>query len=134
MSSDHYPNVSVERTRQLDIGVEELWDHITDGMSGWMGGDVEIDVRVGGVITMQSPGAPEVWGIVEDVEPGRRLQWVWRTDDGLPTLVEIEIEGDSETSEITIRETLLEWQIIEIEPRWLDGPDIVAGTSARLAA
>jgi hypothetical protein len=50
--------------------------------------------------------------------PGRRLQWSWRTDDGLPTQVEIELEPAEDGSALTVRETLLPWTITGPPPQW----------------
>jgi uncharacterized protein YndB with AHSA1/START domain len=129
-------DVTVERSVVLSAAPETVWDHLSDGelLSGWMDGDVTIDARRGGSIRMARPGAPDVWGGVEDVVPGRRLQWCWRTDDGLPTMVEIEVEPAGEGSRVTVRETLLPWQVTEAPPRWMPGGSLEARVGTLLAA
>jgi uncharacterized protein YndB with AHSA1/START domain len=83
---------------------------------------VEIDARSGGSITMNPEDGPEIWGTIEEVVPGRRLQWSWRTDDGLPTQVEIELEPVDDGTALTVRETLLPWTITGLPPQWETTP------------
>lgn len=114
MAEPEFP-VSVERTVRFESEPDQIWSHIIEGplISEWMGGPTSIDPRVGGRIefTPDSNG-PLVWGTVEDAVDMKRIQWSWRTDEGLPTLVEIELEdlGDG-TTEMTVRETMLPWHI-----------------------
>jgi uncharacterized protein YndB with AHSA1/START domain len=114
---------AVERSVELAASAQTIWDHVTRGelLGAWMDGDVVIDARRGGAIRMTRPGAPDVWGVVEDITPGHRLQWCWRTDDGLPTMVEIELCPAPGTTTLTVRETLLPWRSIELPPQWTDG-------------
>jgi uncharacterized protein YndB with AHSA1/START domain len=71
---------------------------------------------------MTPDNGPVVWGTIEEVLPGRRLQWSWRTDDGLPTQVEIELEPTDGGTALTVRETLLPWRTTGLPPRWIDPP------------
>ncbi|HSJ83647.1 MAG TPA: SRPBCC family protein [Acidimicrobiia bacterium] len=117
-------DVAVERAITLPADPDSVWEHLTDGnlVGDWMGGDVEIEARPGGRITMTPEDGSVVWGTVEEIIPGRRLQWSWRTDDGLPTQVEIEIEPSEEGTDLTVRETLLPWKTSGLPPRWVDPP------------
>lgn len=112
--------IAVERTVTLPAEPDLVWDHLTEGVlvADWMGGEVDIDPRAGGAITMTPEEGPEIWGTVEEVIPGRRLQWSWRTDDGMPTQVEIELEPVDDGTALTVRETLLPWTITGLAPRW----------------
>ena len=56
------------------------------------------------------------WGTVEEVIPAERLQWSWRTDEGLPTLVEIELAPTDTGTTLTVRETLLPWTVGGLPP------------------
>jgi uncharacterized protein YndB with AHSA1/START domain len=125
-------DLAVERHVTLPADPAVVWEHLTDGdlVADWMGGDVEIDPRPGGAITMTPEKGPTVWGTVEEVVPGRRLQWSWRTDDGLPTQVEIELEPAEDGSALTVRETLLPWTITGLPPQWGGPPFPVAFLSA----
>ncbi|MFZ0492935.1 MAG: SRPBCC domain-containing protein [Acidimicrobiia bacterium] len=114
-------DIAIERDVVLAASPEKVWEHMTDGelVSRWMGGSVTLDLRVGGAIRMISPDAPDVWGSIEEVIEGRRLQWSWRTDDGLPTLVEIELEPEKTGTRLTVRESLLPWQSTLATPVWI---------------
>jgi uncharacterized protein YndB with AHSA1/START domain len=115
----------VERSIDLAAPPDVVWAHLTEGdlLTVWMGADVTIEPRTGGAIRMSGAGAADTFGVVEEIIPERRLQWSWRTDDGLPALVEIEIEPDGDTTTLTLRETLLPWQVTEMPPQlYLDGP------------
>jgi len=117
-------DVTVERTVILCADPGSVWERLTDEnlVGDWMEGDVSIDARPGGAITMTPEDGAPVWGTVEEVVPGRRLQWSWRTDDGLPTQVEIELEQVDEGTTLTVRETLLPWTITGLPPQWGESP------------
>jgi len=117
-------NIAIERDVILAASPERVWEHLTDGelVSRWMGGSVTLDVRVGGSIRMTSPAGPDVWGTIEEVVDGRRLQWSWRTDDGLPALVEMELEPEKTGTRLTVRESLLPWQSTFASPVWINWP------------
>ena len=117
-------DIAVERAISLPADPASVWEHLTDGnlVGDWMEGDVEIEARPGGRITMTPEDGSMVWGTVEEIIPGRRLQWSWRTDDGLPTQVEIELEPSEEGTDLTVRETLLPWKTSGLPPRWVDPP------------
>ncbi len=116
--------ISAERSITLPTTADAVWEHLTDGdlVGEWIEGDIQIDPRPGGTITMTPEGGPTVWGTVEEVVPGRRLQWSWRTDDGLPTMVEIDLEPIEDGTVITVKETLLPWRITGLPPQWF-GPN-----------
>lgn len=121
--------VSVERSVELGSPPDEVWRHIIDGrlLSEWMGGEVQITMRPGRSITLDPPRGERVWGTIEEVVDERRVQWSWRTDDGLPTLVEIELAPTGLRTILTVRETLLPWrvtgperpEVVAPSPRWL---------------
>ena len=117
-------DIAVERSISLPANPHSVWEHLTDGnlVGDWMEGDVEIDARPGGAITMTPDDGPVFWGTVEEIVPGRRLQWSWRTDEGLPTQVEIELEPTEDGTALTVRETLLPWTTTGLPPWWVDPP------------
>jgi len=118
-------DVAVERSIELAAGPETVWEHLTRGdlLTAWMGADVTIEPRPGGAIHMTGEGTPDTFGVVEEIIPERRLQWSWRTNDGMPALVEIEMAPDGTNTRITVRETLLPWQVTEMPTqRYLGGP------------
>jgi uncharacterized protein YndB with AHSA1/START domain len=113
MSNDPNGEVAIEREVELMATPEQIWERITDSsmISEWMGGDVEIDARPGGRITFSPEAGPEVWGTVEEVVVHERIQWSWRTDEGRPSLIELELSPAEEATIVTVRETLLPWRI-----------------------
>jgi uncharacterized protein YndB with AHSA1/START domain len=124
--------IAVERSVTLQADPDTIWERLTDEnlVGDWMEGDVLIDARPGGAITMTPAEGAPVWGTVEEVVPGRRLQWSWRTDDGLPTQVEIELEKVEDGTTLTVRETLLPWTITGLPPQWGGPPFPRASLSA----
>jgi uncharacterized protein YndB with AHSA1/START domain len=124
--------IAVERSVTLQADPDTIWERLTDEnlVGDWMEGDVSIDARPGGAITMTPAEGAPVWGTVEEVVPGRRLQWSWRTDDGLPTQVEIELEKSEDGTILTVRETLLPWTITGLPPQWGGPPFPRASLSA----
>ena len=125
-------DIKVERRVSLPVDPGTVWERLIDQnfVGDWMGGDVSIEVRPGGAIIMDPDEGAPVWGTVEDVVPGRRLQWSWRTDDGLPTQVEIELEPVEEGTILTVRETLLPWTVTGLPPQWSGSPFPRASLSA----
>lgn len=117
-------DISVERKVTLPADPGLVWQHLTEGdlVADWMGDDLVIDMRPGGSIIMTPEEGPRVWGTIEEIVPGRRLQWSWRTDDGLPTQVEIELEPAEDGTVLTVRETLLPWTISGLPPQWGGSP------------
>lgn len=111
-------DVAVERSVDLGADPATTWDHLVDGdlLSEWMAAPVSIDPRPGGRIEMAPESGPVTWGTVEEVVPAERLQWSWRTDDGLPTLVEIELAPNEVGTTLTVRETLLPWTVGGLPP------------------
>jgi uncharacterized protein YndB with AHSA1/START domain len=109
-------DIYVERSVDLDTDPETVWEHLTDGdlVGVWLGSDVTIEPRRGGAILVTGDGTGDIFGVVEEFIPGRRIQWSWRKSDGLPALVEIEIEPNDDGTRLTVRETLLPWQVTEM--------------------
>lgn len=116
--------ISVERSVTLPADPDSVWEHLTEGdlLGDWMEGDIAIDPRPGGAITMTPDEGSVVWGTVEEVQTGRRIQWTWRTDEGLPTQIEIELEPVDEGTGLTVKETMLPWRTTGLPPQWVDPP------------
>jgi uncharacterized protein YndB with AHSA1/START domain len=101
----------VERSVVLDSDVERVWDAVVDDASSWFGGDVDIDARPGGAVTVRDEDG-ERRGTVEVCEPQRSLAFrVWTSPLDGPmegSRVEIHLEplDDSHTA-LTVVETKL---------------------------
>ena len=125
-------DIQVERSIGLPAHPDKVWEHVTDGslLGEWMGDEVHIEPRTGGTITMTPEAGPRVWGTVEEVVEGRRIQWSWRSDEGMPTLVEIELVPGKDGTDLTVTETLLSWQVGGASPRWVGPPGPRASLTA----
>jgi uncharacterized protein YndB with AHSA1/START domain len=131
-SFEESAGAAVERSVTLPADPDAVWEHLTDGtlLGEWLEGTVEISPRRGGSIALTPETGPVSWGTVEEVVPGRRIQWSWRTDDGLPTMVEVDLESVETGTLLTVRETLLPWTITGLEPQWLGNGPLEALLSA----
>jgi uncharacterized protein YndB with AHSA1/START domain len=83
----------VTREIELEADAAAVWEALADPeqLSEWLGGDVDVDVRPGGDLTVREDGGTRE-GFVEDVEPERRLSFWWSRDEEDATRVEIELE------------------------------------------
>lgn len=86
--------------RELNRSPAEVWHELTsaEGFERWMGPGSTIEPEPDGDLIAADPesGVPRI-GTVIDVDPGRRLQWVWRplggdpdSDGATEVLVELE--------------------------------------------
>lgn len=77
-------DVTVERSVVLDAPVEEAWRAVTDPdeLAAWMGGEVELDLRPGGVGVFHLGPDGDHSALVTEVDPGRRLAMLWWPLDG----------------------------------------------------
>ncbi|HEY5014516.1 MAG TPA: SRPBCC domain-containing protein [Acidimicrobiia bacterium] len=107
---------AVERTERFGVAPDALWDAITDPelLAEWFG-PVEVDLEPGGAITHADPageGATRTIGVVETVEPLRRIGFVWVAPGSeSPSSVELVIEPDGDGSVLRIREA-------QVRPSW----------------
>jgi uncharacterized protein YndB with AHSA1/START domain len=92
----------IERRITLDAPLERVWEAVTgpDHLEAWLGGEVELDARPGAPITVRWPDGSTSRGLIERVDPPRRLTFRWRRisgaglslDVGDPTRVEFVLE------------------------------------------
>ena len=103
----------IERSAWFPAQPSVVWNHLTDGslVETWFGGGVEITGRRGGRITFDPGSGPLRWGTVEDVLAPDHLQWTWRTDEGEPSLVRIELHAEDGGTRLTVLEELLRFQM-----------------------
>ena len=87
-------------TREVDLPAEpgEVWRSVTepDQLGDWLEADVELDPRPGGSGSFRFADGEVRRALVRDVEPGRRLAFMWwpltGADVGRTTTVTITIE------------------------------------------
>ncbi|MDX1450236.1 MAG: SRPBCC domain-containing protein [Acidimicrobiia bacterium] len=103
----------IERNAWLPAEPVAVWKHLTDGslLETWFGGSVTIAVRRGGRITFDPGSGPLRWGTVEDLTAPDHVQWTWRTDDGEPSLVRIELDPEDGGTRLTVTEELLRFRM-----------------------
>lgn len=110
----------IERSVWLPAGLDRVWEHLTDGdlLELWFGGTATIAARPGGRIEIDTGDGPVRWGTVEQVVALERIQWSWRTGDGDPSLVIIEISEEDDGVRLVVSETLLEYRMEYHPVRW----------------
>ena len=115
-------DVTVERSAEFGVPADAVWEAITDPdlLAEWFG-PIEFDVRPGGAITTEADGDGETQtiGVVEAVEPPRRIGFVWLAPGSeAPSSVEIVIDDiDDGSSIVRTREVRLgtDW---DRRPAW----------------
>jgi uncharacterized protein YndB with AHSA1/START domain len=106
---------------------EQLWDALTepDALSAWFGSRVEWDLRPGGRAQFVEEDGTRRGGVVDEVQPGRRLRFRWwpeqqgQADDQGASQVSYDLEPDDEGTRLTVTERPVPAQ-----------PDTAAATSA----
>lgn len=102
--------VSITRSVELDAEVDEVWEAITSAeqLSGWLEGEVDVDVRPGGDgVLVEVDGAVRRMR-VEEVVPARRLALQWWPEDGSSpaSTVEFDLEPIPGGTHLVVTETL----------------------------
>jgi uncharacterized protein YndB with AHSA1/START domain len=98
----------------IDAAPGEVWMALVDPvvLSAWFGADGELEPREGAPVRFRFPDGTERRGLVEDVEPGRRLTWRWRKLDGPgpgvvvgpPSTVAIDLLPDGDGTRVRVTE------------------------------
>lgn len=112
------PLPKVARQVKLDASPHQVWAYLVNGELAtlWMGGAMTIDARRGGRVSLHPAGGPEVFGTVEEIIPGRRIVWSWRTKEGEPTQVVLEMEEAGLGCLLAVSEELIPYEIVVIPP------------------
>lgn len=103
----------VERTAELPADLDRVWRMLTDErrLGTWLGGDVSVDLRPGGHLSLAGWDGTRIVGDVVEVRPRRRLAFVWWTPRpfGLParSRVEVTLEERGSTTLLRLRESQL---------------------------
>lgn len=110
---ENHQTPEIERSVEVPITPEEVWDRIVDGdlAEEWLG--VTVEPRPGGAVTV--PDADTI-GTVEEVDPGRSITWSWRQPEGDPSQVTIVIEPVEDGSRVSVTERMLEYKITGSPP------------------
>lgn len=116
--------IAVERVAELGVPADAVWEAITDPelLAEWFG-PVDIDLRPGGAITTSEPGATHTIGVVEHVEPPRRIAFVWlEPGSGAPSSVELVIEDDAAGGSIVRTREVRLATAWDRRPAWFSSP------------
>lgn len=99
--------MEIEREIVLDSPPEEVWPALTEAerLEEWFANDVELDARPGGRGVFRWDNGEERHAVVEEVDPGRRLELLW-DDTGR---VELTLEEAGGGTRLVVRETAPEW-------------------------
>jgi uncharacterized protein YndB with AHSA1/START domain len=70
---------TVRREVVLPVDPDRAWELITDPgeLEGWLAEEVELDPEEGGAVRVEWEDGDSREGIVQEVEEGRRLTFVW---------------------------------------------------------
>jgi uncharacterized protein YndB with AHSA1/START domain len=99
--------MEIEREIVLESPPEDVWPALTEPerLEEWFANDVELDARPGGRGVFRWENGEERHAVVEEVEPGRRLELSW-DDTGR---VELTLERAGGGTRLLVRETAPEW-------------------------
>ena len=73
------PMTAVRREVVLPVDPDRAWELITDPreLEGWLADDVELEPEEGGEVRVEWEDGERREGVVEEVDKGRRLVFVW---------------------------------------------------------
>lgn len=72
----------IHRSIEVEAPPAEVWELLVDDeeRAGWFGGDTTLTPTPGGDADFTEPDGTRRRGTVEEVDPDRRLSWVWWPD------------------------------------------------------
>jgi len=97
IASRHAGFAVVRFVRRYAASAEELWAALTreDQLGRWLGAQVSIQPKVGGVILLRWPGGERMNGAILRCEPPRLLEYSWQENQDEPeSTVTFEISSD----------------------------------------
>ena len=74
---------TVRREIVLPVDPDRAWELITDPaeLEGWLAEEVELDPEEGGAVRVEWEDGDSREGVVQEVEEGRRLTFVWGEEE-----------------------------------------------------
>jgi uncharacterized protein YndB with AHSA1/START domain len=98
----------LERQVFLPLAPEPLWDDMTspDGLDDWLGLEVDWCLEPGRPASFREPDGEERDGVIDEVEPGRRLRFRWWPADRPEAASEVTwtLEPDGAGTRLTVVE------------------------------
>jgi uncharacterized protein YndB with AHSA1/START domain len=97
----------VTRSVELDAPVDEVWSAVTEpgALSEWLDGDVEIEPRPAGRVSVVERDGTVRRGTVETVDPERELVFRWSSDEDGRSRVRFVLEPTDDGTRLTVVET-----------------------------
>jgi uncharacterized protein YndB with AHSA1/START domain len=99
----------------IEAPARDVWRFMVDpaALSAWFGADAWLEPEPDAAVRFRFADGSVRRGVVEDVEPGRRLSWRWREQRGTgfgstigePSTVTIELEPSAGGTLVRITET-----------------------------
>jgi uncharacterized protein YndB with AHSA1/START domain len=82
---------AVERSLDLDVSPDALWRAVTEDheLASWFAPEAELDARPGGLGRFVDDDGVARRGVVEELDPGRRLVLRWWPDADGPTAASV---------------------------------------------
>jgi len=101
---------TVTRSLTLDASPDQVWPLVADeeGLAGWFGGDVQLDMRPGGAGRFTDDSGHVRRAVVADVQTERSVGWIWWDEDEPAAASSVELRVDSTEdgrSTVTVTET-----------------------------
>jgi uncharacterized protein YndB with AHSA1/START domain len=124
---------AVVRTASFPVAPTELWRALTDPalLARWLAPEVDLPaVRPGATGRVVDDQGVRRDLVVDHVEPGRSLRFVWTPEHGgTPTVVEVRIAEDADTAGTTL--TVVERPLVPSGPTTSASASVAAGHSRR---
>ncbi|CAN5139656.1 hypothetical protein BH20ACT3_BH20ACT3_10530 [soil metagenome] len=102
--------ITITRSVRIAAVPEVVWNALADadGLAGWLGGAVALDVEAGAAGSIIDPDGTTRQLVVTEIHPSRRLGFVWWDEDrpGDVSSVTITLDRDHDGSRVTVTETL----------------------------
>ena len=97
-----------EQTIDLDAELTDVWRMLTDpdALTGWLGREVDLDLRPGGTGVVVDPDGSSRDVLVTDVDEPRRIAWHWWHERGHLSSVEITVVPTSTGTRVRVVEVL----------------------------
>lgn len=101
----------IRREIVLPAPRDDVWEALTDAerLEDWFANRVELDLRPGGGASFRWSNGEERHATVTEVDPERRLAFVWDDEGSSEGTVEFTLDDDADGTRLTVVETTPAW-------------------------